>query len=145
PGFGPTLTSELLSWRQGLERRFVYDPREQLNPTEVAALRAKLASRKRDLETRLRSAVTNLGQAANYARDLRGTLSTSCQHAFHQLKQAELDEKQTTGIFYKPAKILSSFCVVLGLLTLGVAGTPQRSIAMHDNRGLPNPPSSAPS
>src|SRR5262249_41040803 len=100
PGFGPTLTSELITWRRGLERKFVCNPREGVNPADIANVKAAVAARKADLERRLRSAVVNLQQTSNYARDLRLTLARAGQQAFEQLKLTELNEQKATGIFY---------------------------------------------
>jgi putative peptidoglycan binding protein len=119
PGFGPTLTSELITWRRNLEGKFVFNPREQVNPADIAAVKAAVVARKADLEKRLRSGVVNLQQAATYARDLRTTLARAGQHAFAQLKQIELDELKATGIFYKPMKAISIFCAVVGILSAG--------------------------
>ena len=82
PGFGPTLTSELLTWRRTLEGRFAFNPREPLNPADISTLRGALAKRKVEAENRLRGAVLNLQNTAAYARDLRSSLSRSAQHAF---------------------------------------------------------------
>jgi hypothetical protein len=119
PGFGPTLTSELITWRQTLERKFAFNPREPVNAADIAAVKAALGARKADLEKRLRSAVVNLQQASAYARDLRSTLARASQHAFAQLKQANLDERKAAGIFYKPMKAISLVCAVVGMLTAG--------------------------
>jgi len=88
-------------------------------------------------------------RTGNYGLGLKTTHTTDWSFrvaTFHQLKQAELDEKQATGVFYKPAKILSIICVALGLLTLGVTRTPERQVATNDKREIPNPaaPTSSP-
>jgi DNA-binding helix-hairpin-helix protein with protein kinase domain len=129
PGFGPTLTSALITWRQILERKFVFNPREPVNPADIAAVKAAVGARKADLEKRLRSVVVNLQKASAYARDLRSTLARASQHAFAQLKQANLDERKAAGIFYKPMKAISLVCAVVGVLTAGSWSQVSRTMA----------------
>ena len=38
-GFGPALVSELMSWKQGVEIRFVFNPAEPINPADILRVR----------------------------------------------------------------------------------------------------------
>src|SRR6185312_1377498 len=50
-GFGPTLITELVNWRAGLERSFAFNASEPLNSADVATVRTRIASKKLDLES----------------------------------------------------------------------------------------------
>jgi DNA-binding helix-hairpin-helix protein with protein kinase domain len=54
PGFGATRTKEILLWRQGIERRFAFDPAKGVDAADVRALDLKCAARRQELEQALR-------------------------------------------------------------------------------------------
>jgi Putative peptidoglycan binding domain len=117
-GFGPALISELVMWRKGVEKKFVFNDREPISPVDIATLKTAIASQKAGLETKLRSSIDRLQQVANLASDQRKSLTTSANVAFAKLKQAELDERSTHPIFGRVSKIVSASCLVLALLDL---------------------------
>src|SRR5262249_27103027 len=50
-GFGPTLVSELMAWRQTAINKFVYNAAEPINPADLSVLKTKIATRRRELES----------------------------------------------------------------------------------------------
>jgi DNA-binding helix-hairpin-helix protein with protein kinase domain len=131
-GFGPTLVSELVAWRQGAVNKFIYNAAEPTNPTDLYALKHKIATRKMELENKIRSSVTNLQQVSNFALGQRKKLSDLGTRTFAALKQAEANEQRATGPFYKASQFISICCAVLaaiGLLQSG--GQPSRSASVN--------------
>lgn len=62
PGFGPKTSHKVVSWRTGLERRFVFDPKKAIDPRDIAQIdQAILADRKR-LQSALVTGVEHLKQ-----------------------------------------------------------------------------------
>ena len=49
PGFGPAYTGSLVDWRNRIQARFRFDPKEPVDPLEVQALERELAVRTQEL------------------------------------------------------------------------------------------------
>jgi DNA-binding helix-hairpin-helix protein with protein kinase domain len=60
PGFGPSLTASLLTWRRSIERRFVFDPRKPIDPSDVDDPEDDLRAAQRRLEQTLRGGAAEL-------------------------------------------------------------------------------------
>jgi DNA-binding helix-hairpin-helix protein with protein kinase domain len=65
-GFGPALVSELMAWRQTAINKFIYNAAEPINPVDLSTLKRNIATRKIELENKIRSSITNLQQAFEY-------------------------------------------------------------------------------
>jgi len=64
PGFGDVMTQKLLTWRQGHEAKFRYDPTPNTQDvTDERATRSKYAAHKAKLEASIRSGLTTLRAA----------------------------------------------------------------------------------
>ncbi len=127
-GFGPFLVSELVAWRRGIEKRFVFNANEPIDHAQIAAVKTALVNKKMALETRLRSTVARLQQVASFAVDQRNSLIASANAAFAKLNQARSDESATYPIFMRVAKIVSVSCLGIMLLNLAsplLANLPQ--------------------
>ena len=124
-GFGPILVSSIMSWQQGLINKFVFNPNEPTNPRDLAALKVRIASRKSELEAKIRSGLTNLQQASSLCVDQRRKLSETANRAFVALRQAELNERVATGPLQKGSKFISICCAglaAIGLIEESAAG-----------------------
>jgi DNA-binding helix-hairpin-helix protein with protein kinase domain len=124
-GFGPTLVSSLIGWQQGLVARFVFNPNEPINPRDLSALKAKIASRKSELEGKIRAAVASLQQASNLSFEQRTKFAQVANRTFVAAKQAELNEQAATGSIQKASKFISICCAGLaavGLMMNGPSG-----------------------
>jgi DNA-binding helix-hairpin-helix protein with protein kinase domain len=115
-GFGPSLVSELLAWRKGIEKKFVFNAKEPISPSQIAAVKTGIANKKAALETKLRPTITRLQQVASLAVDQRNSLTASANAASARLEQTLSDERATHPIFMRVAKIVSVSClgIILG-------------------------------
>lgn len=91
PGFGPALTAELLKWRRSVEGRFRYDPRQGVDPQEIAALDREMADTKRKLEQNLIKGPQTLTQIRNTILAQRTALAHQLESAARALAQAKAD------------------------------------------------------
>ena len=90
-GFGEKMTRELVDWRKGLERRFVFDPSKGIDPVDIAALNQRYAVKHRHLEGELRAGPEQLMQIRQKILQYRAQLTPSIQKAALQVAQAEAD------------------------------------------------------
>jgi len=119
-GFGPTLVSSLTAWQRGLAARFVFNPNEPLNPRDLSALKAKVASRKSELEGKIRAAVTSLQQASNLCLEQRRKFSEVANQTLLTARQSELNEQAATGPVQKASKFIAICCACFAALGLMV-------------------------
>jgi DNA-binding helix-hairpin-helix protein with protein kinase domain len=147
-GFGPSLVSELMAWRQIAINKFVYNAAEPVNPADLSALKVKIATRRRELEDKIRNSVANLQQASSFVLEQRKKLSGLANRTFIALKQAEANEQRATGSLRKASQFISICCAILaafGLLQSG--GQSQRTVSVNNPPVMtfePKPPISQP-
>jgi DNA-binding helix-hairpin-helix protein with protein kinase domain len=137
-GFGPSLVSELVTWRKGIEQKFVFNAKEPISPAQIAAVKTALANKKVVFDAKLRSAMIRLQQVASLAVDQRNSLIVSANAAFTKFKQTRSDERALHPIFMRVAKIVSVSC--LGIVLLNLASTQQSSADLpyvHASRPTP--------
>jgi DNA-binding helix-hairpin-helix protein with protein kinase domain len=91
PGFGPSLTRELLKWRRGIEARFRFDSSKGVDPRDIAALDREMADTKRKLEQNLTNGPQTLTQVRNHILAQRTTLAPQIEKAAKILAQAKAD------------------------------------------------------
>jgi DNA-binding helix-hairpin-helix protein with protein kinase domain len=134
-GFGPSLVSELLAWRNGIEQKFVFDARQPISPAQIAAVKTGISNKKIALEAKLRSTVTRLQQVARLAIDQRTNLAASANVAVTKFNQAQADERAVHPIFMRVAKIVSISC--LCIIFLNVASS-QKSSTNYVSPAVPS-------
>lgn len=93
PGFGPSLTRQLLNWRQGLERKFRFDPGKGVDPQDIAALDREMADLRSKLEQSLANGLPALNQIRNHILAQRAALKPQLDEAARALAQARADLK----------------------------------------------------
>lgn len=93
PGFGPATAGLLLSWRSDLERRFVFNPSQPINPSDIAKVRSDIAQRRLALETALKADLMAIRTAAAEIQRSRTDLTNRARAIWVEFKQAEADEK----------------------------------------------------
>ncbi|MGF6807430.1 DNA-binding helix-hairpin-helix protein with protein kinase domain [Paraburkholderia sp. Clong3] len=91
PGFGDALAGRLVSWRQRVETRFVFDPSRGVPQQDVSALNASLAMQRTQSEKVLRDGLVQLQQLHATAIGIRGTAKLRVDTASRTLAQAEAD------------------------------------------------------
>ncbi|MCP5361454.1 MAG: hypothetical protein H6908_02255 [Hyphomicrobiales bacterium] len=93
PGFGDALTKRLLEWRRSIERKFVFNASQGVDPRDIAALDRELADTKRKLEAQLLAGAPELIQIRTQITTSRGALQKEVERAYVRLLQAEADKK----------------------------------------------------
>ncbi len=89
PGFGPSLTGNLLAWRHGIERCFVFDPQRGIDPADLAAIDREIEAKRAQLERTLHEGATQLQRTARQVVAVRTTLRPAVEQARLALAQAE--------------------------------------------------------
>lgn len=89
PGFGETLTSELLRWKQFHERNFRFNPKEPIDPRDIQNLDQELGEKRRRLLDALRSGTANLQRMRQEILSARSRLMPVLEQAWANLKIAE--------------------------------------------------------
>ena len=74
PGFGGKRAKDLVAWRGFVENTFLFDPSKAVDPGELAALEARFARRRDELERALAAGPGALRQLGGAAAQLRGRL-----------------------------------------------------------------------
>jgi DNA-binding helix-hairpin-helix protein with protein kinase domain len=97
-GFGPTLTSALLAWRQLHAARFVYRANGPLDPRDVQLIKSEINKERSELEKKFRHAIAKAQQVAAAAISQRTNLLASANAALRNLRQAQVDEQFTTCV-----------------------------------------------
>lgn len=118
-GFGPSIAQALLSWRRSAEAKFVFDPRQPVDPRDIAAVKADIAKRRSDAEARLRQTIPQLQKAEADARSLRANPGAEAAQAWTALKQSEADTKALSAASTDFARFVGAGIVVLALLVIG--------------------------
>ena len=127
-GFGPTLVSSLMSWQQSLVGKFVFNPNEPINPRDLAALKTKIASRRNELEGKIRAGAASLQEASNLCLEQRRKFSEVANRTFVAARQSELNEQAATGPVQKASKFISMGCACFAALGLMMN---QSSVSQH--------------
>ncbi|WP_288254407.1 helix-hairpin-helix domain-containing protein [uncultured Hydrogenophaga sp.] len=90
-GFGENLTRAMLDWKASCERRFVYNPNQAVLPSEVDAVRAKFAAKRRAIEGTLNAAPAELNQFRQRSAIRLATMRPQLEAAARRLSQAQAD------------------------------------------------------
>lgn len=90
-GFGWTLTSALLDWKVGCERRFVFNPALAVTPADVNVVRTKFAARRAVLERALTAGPGQLQQFRQTASSRFSSLKPQLDATARNLAQAHAD------------------------------------------------------
>ena len=93
PGFGPATAGLLLSWRSDLERRFVFNPGQPVNPSDIAQVKSDITQRRVNLETALKADLVAIRTSAAEIGRSRTDLTNRARAIWVEFKQAEADEK----------------------------------------------------
>jgi len=91
PGFGPTFTNKLLSWRSMLERKFIFNPALAVDATEIAKAEAEIASTRQKLEQELQHGVGQLHRISQQITTQRQALMQQAEKCLRDIAQAQAD------------------------------------------------------
>jgi DNA-binding helix-hairpin-helix protein with protein kinase domain/Flp pilus assembly protein TadD len=138
PGFGPTYTDRLLSWRASLERRFRFDPSKGIDPADIAAVEREIAVARSKIIAELRNSLPHLRQLSEGIRTARSTLKPSLDEATQSLAQAELDwtnvsSAKTSVVPVWATAGVGALIVLMMQFAAHNGGTPSRQTSLTDN------------
>jgi hypothetical protein len=106
---------------------------EPINPVDLSALKTKIATRRNELEGKIRASVANLQQASSFVIEQRKKLSALANQTFAALKQAEANEQRASGPLHKASQFISICCAVLaGIGLLQSGGQPKRTASTNN-------------
>ncbi len=97
PGFGPTLTANLLAWRMTVESRFVFDGQRGIDPADLQKIERELTNLRIQPERTLSQGAAQLRSIAAQIHQVRATLRDAGDQAQIDLAQAEADLKVLGG------------------------------------------------
>jgi DNA-binding helix-hairpin-helix protein with protein kinase domain len=93
PGFGPNLTNNIVTWRQGLEINFVFDSHRGPDPAEVAAVDREISTKKVQLQSSLMVGAESLKSIAEQIRYKRDLIWPEVMDAYRKSVQAKANLK----------------------------------------------------
>jgi len=91
PGFGPTLTNEMVRWRKTMEAGFKYDPSKGVPASAVQALDMKYLQQRSQIESLLTNGAGELRKLVNVANSEVGRLDERLAQLELDVAQANLD------------------------------------------------------
>lgn len=118
-GFGPSIAQALMAWRRTVEAKFVFDPRQPIDPKDIAAVKADFAKRRSDAEGRLRQTIPLLQKAGTDAISLRSNPGLEAERAWTALKQTEVDAKALHATATDFGRLVGGGLLALALLIVG--------------------------
>jgi DNA-binding helix-hairpin-helix protein with protein kinase domain len=93
PGFGSFLIMELVTWRQGLEAKFQFDPRRGIEPADIQRVDQRIAKRRAEIEALLSKGPSELKNLRRHIVAARGRLQGELETALRDVAQAQADER----------------------------------------------------
>lgn len=118
-GFGPAIAQALLGWRRTVEAKFVFDPRQPIDPRDIATVKADIAKRSSDAEGRLRQTIPLLQKAGTDAISLRSNPGPEAEQAWTALKQTEVDARALHATAADFGRLVGGGLIAVTLLILG--------------------------
>ena len=97
PGFGPKLTKALVSWRDNLASRFVFDPTRGPDRSDVAKVHNEIALLRRDLEQTLVGGLSQLQQIRSQIVNTRTQFIEPVRSVYREYLQAKANLAACSG------------------------------------------------
>lgn len=96
PGFGETLTYELVKWRLGLEQRFVFDSKKTAHLPELVQLQIKYSVQLSPIERALLSGAAELAKLRQDIINAKKTIKPETEKRSRAYQQAKIDAEFLT-------------------------------------------------
>jgi DNA-binding helix-hairpin-helix protein with protein kinase domain len=106
-GFGPVITGAIVAWRKSLERRFVFNPNQPIDPSAVATIKAKIAGQHFQLQKRLQGTLTELQRSSTQLLSVRAHLRNAALSLWQAKRQADVDAATYLKIFSRRNRIIA--------------------------------------
>jgi len=97
PGFGPTYTRKLMDWKNTIEKKFVFNPNQEIPQSEIANVDREILSQRKKLEQELLSGSGQLMQISNQIKVRRNSLWSEVEMSAEVLAQATCNEHYSIG------------------------------------------------
>ncbi|MDA9474739.1 hypothetical protein XI03_09540 [Bradyrhizobium sp. CCBAU 65884] len=97
PGFGPKLCGVLYSWRQSLEKRFVFNAATGVDRRDMDKIEHEISVERRKLEQAVRSGYEELQQLHGRILHARAQLRGPVEAAYKAYLQADVNYKAVSG------------------------------------------------
>jgi hypothetical protein len=123
-GFGPVITGAIVAWRRSLERQFVFNPNQPINPADIAAIKSKIAREYAQLEQKLRAAVADLQNCASQLQAVRTQLRTVAASVWNTKRQADLDAATYLRALSRRNRVIAIAAVSVAALFVPLWTTP---------------------
>jgi DNA-binding helix-hairpin-helix protein with protein kinase domain len=91
PGFGPSLTNNLLRWRSMMERRFTFNPAKSIAPEDIAVIEREIQASRIKLERELMNGPAQLRQISQQIKIEREILLSTATQIMKAAAQAKAD------------------------------------------------------
>jgi DNA-binding helix-hairpin-helix protein with protein kinase domain len=121
-GFGPAIADLLQNWRRRLEASFHFGPNRAIDPADIAAIKAEIASRRVDLEGRVWHAIARLEKTSSDASALRSNPGNEAIDAWTAWKSADQFERELRLSGREAVQLLgvAAICVAAVWILAGV-------------------------
>jgi hypothetical protein len=144
-GFGPATASLLLSWRADLERRFVFNPSQPVNPSDIAQVKSDVALRRHALEAALKADLVAIRTTAAEIERTRSDLTNRARAIWVEFKQAEAEEKaRVFGDVTARRWVFGIACFAAFIVASASSGGPSAATVSPAPRPTANAPQVAP-
>ena len=117
-GFGPATARALVGWRKSIERRFVFNPSEPINPADIAVIKSDIGRKGAELDAKLRQSLATLQGSSDTIRNARATLKTAAGSTWTKLRQAEIADRGYRKRTIPKRAIGLLFSIGLGIASL---------------------------
>ena len=97
--FGPSIAGSIVAWRTSLERRFVFNPNQPINPADITAVKVAIATKRIDLEKQLRASLAQIEKSSNETLGLRNSLKSAAEQVW-KAKQQQFDSSTLNEACY---------------------------------------------
>ena len=115
-GFGPVYTSKLLSWRNSIEQRFVFNPAIGIDPADRRALETEIATTRAKLEKELQSGPSELRRINQQILIARSAIFPMVETNIKAASQADLNASTNLSRVIGVAPVLLTLVVALILI-----------------------------
>lgn len=91
PQFGPDRTARVVAWRERIQAKFMFNPREPSDPSDVRAIEQDIAAKRANLERLLASGPQQLTHFTQEVMRIRAALLPQLEAAAKAVAQAQAD------------------------------------------------------
>jgi len=100
PGFGEVLSTDLVNWKKRKEKGFVFNPKQGLNPSDIAKVQGKYRKQKHSFENKLIHTPNELKSICKNIETSQATLLPIVKQKFNEFYQAKADFEESKKTFF---------------------------------------------